>query len=218
MYAKDPEAAVLQIIRAADRPVSRGDILAALESAGVDRAAAVVRWKRLRPTIKAHENVVVADHDRYRWVEAEGQLDPQQALAALARGRLSAKARADLVDIVTAAMRAPNGDAASAARQRQAAIDDVRAFAELAIEMEELVANQASARAMVHRLRARAKLAGLEPVDRAGAATTFDPKRHKPIGAPIGYGRPVVVVRPGYLWHAPTEDVLIAKAVVQDMD
>ena len=62
-----------------------------------------------------------------------------------------------------------------AARQRQAGIDAARALAELAIEVEELTAKQASADTVVHRLRARVHRSGLEPIDRAGEETTFDP-------------------------------------------
>lgn len=57
---------------------------------------------------------------------------------------------------------------------------------------------------------------GLEPIDRAGEETRFDRTRHKPIGGSIGDGAAVVVVRPGYVWKAPSEDVLIGKAVVEE--
>jgi hypothetical protein len=99
---------------------------------------------------------------------------------------------------------------------RQAEIAAIRALAELAVEVEELAFNEASARAVVHRVRARAKLAQLEPIERAGAETTFNRARHKPIGQDIADGTVVVVVRPGYVWKAPPEDLVIAKAVVQD--
>ena len=89
-------------------------------------------------------------------------------------------------------------------------------MAQLAIEVEELTTNQASARAMIHRVRAEVKRTGLEPIDRAGDVTRFDPRRHEPIGRPIEAGTSVVVVRPGYVWKTSTEEVLIAKAVVQD--
>jgi hypothetical protein len=113
--------------------------------------------------------------------------------------------------------RAPAEDLrAQVSTLRQAEIDAIRALAELAIEVEELVFNEASARAVVHRVRARTKLAQLEPIERAGAETTFNRARHKPIGQDIADGTLVVVVRPGYLWKAPPEDLLIAKAIVQN--
>lgn len=105
-----------------------------------------------------------------------------------------------------------------AARRRQDAIDGVRALAELAIEVEELVANEASARALLHRVRARVKRAGLEPIERAGERITFDQKHHVPVGRSIPEGKPVVVIRPGYRWESDTEELLIAKAVVQEGD
>lgn len=98
----------------------------------------------------------------------------------------------------------------------QAAMPFLRALAELAIEVEELTVNQASARAMIHRVRARVKRMGLEPIDRAGELSTLDRTRHEPIGRPISDGTPVIVVRPGYIWKAPTGDVLIVRAIVQD--
>jgi hypothetical protein len=98
----------------------------------------------------------------------------------------------------------------------QEALDGVRALAELAIEVEELIVNEASAAALIHRIRGRVKRAGLEPIERAGEETSFARARHKPIGRPIADGTPVIVVRPGYVWKGPDGDVLIAKAVVQE--
>ena len=45
---------------------------------------------------------------------------------------------------------------------------------------------------------------------------TFDRRRHEPIGPPIADGARVVVVRPGYAWKTADENVLVARAVVQD--
>jgi hypothetical protein len=104
----------------------------------------------------------------------------------------------------------------TAARQRQAVLDGLRALAELAGEVEELAVNQASTRAMVHRVRSRVKLSGLEPIERASDTVTFDRRRHQPIGPAINDGAAVVVVRPGYAWKTAAEDVLVARAVVQE--
>ena len=115
------------------------------------------------------------------------------ALDRLAGSGLPAKTRAALVAQVRAAL---TGAAA------ETEIPLVRALAELAIEVEELTVNEASARAMIHRVRARVKRVGLEPIDHAGEQSTLDRTRHEPIGRPIGDGTPVVVVRPGYVWRA----------------
>jgi hypothetical protein len=102
------------------------------------------------------------------------------------------------------------------ARRRQAEIDAVRALAELASEVEELTANEVTPDVMVRQVRAWVRRSGLEAIDRAGQETAFDRKRHKPIGPAIRDGAPVLVVRPGYVWKTPTEDVLIGKAVVEE--
>jgi len=56
----------------------------------------------------------------------------------------------------------------------------------------------------------------LEPIERAGDRVAFDRRRHQPIGPPIDTGAEVVVVRPGYAWKTDHEDVLVARAVVQE--
>jgi hypothetical protein len=102
------------------------------------------------------------------------------------------------------------------AQERQLRIDAIRALAELAMEVEELTANEAEAAVLVEKVRARANREGLEPIGRAGEETTFDRSRHKPIGGGLRDGAVVYVVRPGYTWHAPDEDVLIGKAIVEE--
>jgi hypothetical protein len=104
----------------------------------------------------------------------------------------------------------------TATRQRQAVLDGLRALAELASEVEELTVNEASARAMIHRVRSRVKMSDLEPIERAGESVRFDRRRHELIGPPAREGATVLVVRPGYSWRTADEDVLVARAVVQE--
>jgi hypothetical protein len=225
LFEVDRLEAVLRVLREARRALDAGEIKAALEAGGVDRIALDLAWPHLQKKIKAHERVRVVD-SRYAWSTKPREISAAEALDLLLRGRPAAKQKGELAEIVRGGLTGPasNGagtDAAPpaaerAARDRQEAIDHVRALAELAIEVEELTANQASARAMIHRVRAEVKRIGLEPIDRAGDTTTFDPTRHESIGRPIAAGAAVVVVRPGYRWKSPSEDVLIAKAVVQD--
>jgi hypothetical protein len=92
----------------------------------------------------------------------------------------------------------------------------VQAMVDLVIDVEELAANGASSRALIHRVRAQARRVGLDPIDGAGEPSEMDRYRHRPVGAPIGDGAPVVVVRPGYIWRSGQDSVLVAKAVVQD--
>jgi hypothetical protein len=102
------------------------------------------------------------------------------------------------------------------ARKRQVEIDAVRALAELASEVEERTVNETKPQVLVHEVRAWVRRSGLEPIERAGEEIGFDRKKHKPIGGSIRDGALVVVVRPGYVWKTPTEDVLISKAIVEE--
>jgi len=49
---------------------------------------------------------------------------------------------------------------------------------------------------------------------RAGQEIPYEESRHEPVGDFPNDGEPVTVIRPGYLWHAPGEAVLISKALV----
>ena len=47
-----------------------------------------------------------------------------------------------------------------------------------------------------------------------GETIEYDETRHEPVGDFPADGESVTVIRPGYLWHAPGEAVLISKALV----
>jgi hypothetical protein len=93
-------------------------------------------------------------------------------------------------------------------------IDAMRSLAELAIEVEELVANGAEADVLIERVRVLAEINSLEPIGQVGVQLPFDPARHTPLAGYPDAGSPVSVVRPGYTWHAGDEDVLLERAVV----
>jgi hypothetical protein len=135
-------------------------------------------------------------------------------------GRLQKRLRADSSVMVEAGYRyrwiADSPDALEDVSARQNTLDGLRSLAALASEVEELTINQASSRAMIHRVRSRVRLSGLEPIERAGDRVAFDRRRHEPIGAPIADGTSVVVVRPGYMWKSAHEDVLVVRAAVQE--
>lgn len=215
MFTADPCAAVLRVLEEAGTPLTAGEVKHVLRAARVPRAEADRAWPGVRNRIRAHEHVIV-EADRYTWTPQPRGIAGVEALELLAAGRLDAATRAWLLDAARAALTGTGPGPEAAARHRQSQIDGVRALAELAIEVEELTANAASSAAMVHRVRARVRRTGLEPVERAGEQTTFDRRRHQSIGRPIRDGAAVVVVRPGYVWKAAGEDVLIAKAVVED--
>jgi hypothetical protein len=107
-------------------------------------------------------------------------------------------------------------DMVPASRLRQVELDAARELAGMAIDVEEQVAKGASGKAIIHRVRARMKRLRLEPVGRAGEEVTFDRTQHQPMRAGVPDGARVLVVRPGYIWRLPGEDLVIEKPVVQD--
>jgi hypothetical protein len=229
IFAADAEAAVLRVLRDAGTALTAGEVKRALMAGGVSKSAADGAWPRIQRKIRSHDRVTT-EGNRYRWAAGGPEVSPDEALNLLVRGRSSARRKEELALVVRAALVGTTSEVApprendagarsdpeSAARRRQGEIDAVRTLAELAIEVEELTVNEASSVALIHRVRARVHRSGLEPIDRAGDETTFDRKRHRAIGRPIRDGAPVVVVRPGYVWKSPTEDVLIARAVVEE--
>jgi len=100
------------------------------------------------------------------------------------------------------------------ARERQARIDAMSTVAELAAEVEELTAKQAAPEVLLEHTRALTGGRGLEAIGRAGQEIPYEEAHHEPVGEFPNDGEPVTVIRPGYLWHAPGESVLISKALV----
>jgi hypothetical protein len=88
------------------------------------------------------------------------------------------------------------------------------AVAELAAEVEELTAKRAAPDVLLEHTRALTGGSGLEAIGRAGESTPYDEIHHDPVGDFPNEGDAVIVIRPGYLWHAPGEAVLISKALV----
>jgi hypothetical protein len=226
-FATDPLAAVLTVLREAgpERELRAEEVKGALLARGVPGDRLHV-WRRLQERLVAHDRVAVGGNRyrrTYRWLPEPPPPSPAQALALLAGHRLPAHRRAQLVELVRAALpgpavpaESPVGDRVAIARLEQREKDAMRALAEMAIEVEELATNEASARAMVHTVRALTKLAELRPIERAGEMACFDRARHTSVGGRIMDGAPVLVLRPGYMWNRPDGEVLIARAVVQD--
>jgi hypothetical protein len=212
LFGADPSGAVRRVLREAGSAVTATEIKGTLRAAGVselDKRA----WDRLQKRLRADDHVVIEPGYRYRWVADPVVPSMAEAFEQVVRAA-GGRARPAYVEAVRRAL--GGSDEPDEGRQRQALFDGLRALAELASEVEELTANEASARAMVHRVRSRVKLAGLEPIERAGETTTFDRRRHELVGPPVGDGAKVLVVRPGYAWKTPHEDVLLARAVVHE--
>jgi hypothetical protein len=215
LFTHDADAAVLRVLQGGSAAMTAREIKAALRAAGVPGDDADRAWPRIRQRIRCHGHVIV-DERAYRWAAQAREIGAAEALELLAHNRLRAAAKTELLMIVRAALTGPSSDLESAARRRQAQIDAVRALAELASDVEELTANEVAPQVLVRQVRARVKRSSLEPIERAGEATRFDRRRHEPVGPAIRDGAPVVVVRPGYVWKAPSEDILIRKAVVEE--
>jgi hypothetical protein len=141
----------------------------------------------------------------------------------LTRGEREALAEAVRAQVASAPTTAPApvptsqpAESVSPGRLRQVELDAARELAGLAAEVEEQVAKGASGKAVIHKVRARLKRLRLEAVERAGESVPFDRERHQPLRAGISQGATVLVVRPGYIWRLPGEDVELERPVVQD--
>jgi len=219
LFADDPLAAVLTVLRDDQREAGlrAEQVKEALQARGVP-ADALGGWRRVQARLVTDDRVRVGG-DRYRrtyrYLGEPPRPSPAQALALLAGHRLPSPRRAQLVEILRGALNG-GADTRRAAELEQREKDAVRALVQMAIEVEELATNQASARALVHTVRMRTRSAMLEAVERAGESTHFDRARHQSVGGPIADGASVVVIRPGYAWNGPNGKVLVARAVVQD--
>jgi hypothetical protein len=242
LFAASADAAVLQVLRDSGKALVKAEIIDELATAGVPRPVADDAWGRVQKHLRLDKRVI-AERDRqtlrYRWNPAPPPGPaPADALRLLVEGRLTRGEREALAQTVRAALQArspapartgrtakaeaataapsPSGETVSLHRLRQVEMDAARALVEMAIEVEEQAAKGASARAIIHRVRARMKRLRLEPIEQAGAEVSFDRARHQPLRAGIPDGATVLVVRPGYVWRAPGEDLPIEKPLVQD--
>jgi hypothetical protein len=207
---------VVGILRDAGKGLSPGDIRQAWQAAGMKKAAADKAWVQVQKLVKAHPQVCL-EGSRYRWAGPElPEVSPEQAFELLLKDGLPGPRRTALAEVVREALTESNDSSPDAARRRQAQIDAVRQLAELASEVEELLANETEPPVMIRQIRAWVKRSGLDPVGQAGEATRFDRARHRPIMGRIRDGASVIVVRPGYIWNRGGEDVLLGKAIVEE--
>ena len=233
LFAADPVASVLRVLGEADGALTAIEVKKALQAGGVKKAAADEAWPAVQKRLKVHDDVLV-EGNRYRRKTPPAPPSALEALELLLQGDVTDARKGALVEAVRAALAAPEPepgpglapepdaephpepDLEEAARQRQAAIDAVKLLADLASEVEELIANETEPEVMIRQIRAWVKRSGLDPVGRAGEETKFDRKTHRPIGGQIRDGATVIVVRPGYIYKAPEKDLLIGKAVVEE--
>jgi hypothetical protein len=221
LFAENADAAVLHVLRDSGRAMAKAEIIEALVAAGVEQPAARDAWHQVQRRISQHHRVVLDKQGRfhrYRWdPHAPTPLSADEAFERIVTGNLAPFDMQELVEVVRSALvGGPAHRDGEADQPQQLDLEAARALAEMAIEIEELAAKQASARAMIHRVRARMRRMRLEPIDQAGDEVPFDRQRHQTIGPEIRDGAPVVVVRPGYMWRTPEKDLLIERPVVQD--
>jgi hypothetical protein len=220
LFVASAESAVIRVLQESGRGLTKGEIIKALVDGGVDEAAADRAWDSVRRRLNLRADVAAHREgrgNRYTWIGKPMPVPrhPSEAFEQLLANGATRVNREVLIEMVRTALDR-QGRSNPASRAEQVEMDAARALAEMAIEVEELAAKEASARAMIHRVRARMKRMRLEPIDRAGDQVAFDRQRHQPIGPDIPDGAPVVVVRPGYVWKTPNRDLLIERPVVQD--
>jgi hypothetical protein len=223
LFATSADAAVHQVLRDSGKALVKSEILDGLASAGVPRSAAGDAWGPVQKHLRLDKRVI-AQRDgqvlRYRWnPDPPPSPGPVDALAMLVEGRLTRGEREALAETLRAgclSQRGAGGEMVPASRLRQAEVDAARELAGMAIDVEEQVVKGASGKAVIHRVRTRMKKLRLEPVEKAGESVAFDRMLHKAIRTGIAEGASVLVVRPGYVWRLPGEDVVIEKPVIQD--
>jgi hypothetical protein len=209
---------VLRVLQEAEAPLTAIEVKKALQAGGISKTAADEAWPAVQKRIKTREDVVV-EGNRYRCASPTPALTALEALDLLVSDdELAPRRKEQLAETIRTVLSAPEPepDLEAAARQRQAQIDAVKLLAELASEVEELLANETEPTVMIRQIRAWVKRSGLDPVGRAGEETKFDRKTHRPVDGQIRDGATVVVVRPGYIWKAPEKDLLLGKAVVEE--
>lgn len=225
LFAISVDAAVLQVLRDSGRLLVKSEILAELARAGVPGSDADSAWGAAQKRLRVDPRVITEKDRlsvRYGWnPEPPPAPNPAEALALLVRGRLTLGEREALAEAVRAGMNAAGSgriseETVSTNRLRQVELDAARELAGMAIDVEEQVAKGASAKAIIHRVRTRMKRLRLEPIDKAGESVPFDQVRHQPIRAGIPDGAKVLVVRPGYAWRTPGDDILLERPLVQD--
>lgn len=239
LFATSAPDAVLRVLRDSGLALAKAEILDRLAAVGVPRSTADQAWSQAQKRLRT-DNRVIAEKDRqtvrYRWnPDPPPAPSAADALTLLVEGRLTRGEREALAQTVREALAgavsaatapaapdqppapAPAADEmVPANRLRQVELDAARELAGMAGDVEEQAAKGASSKAIIHRVRSRMKRLRLEPDEKAGETVPFDRARHQPMRSGIPDGAPVLVVRPGYTWRLPGDDLVIEKPVVQD--
>jgi hypothetical protein len=211
-FSRDPLAFFLELIQQSGKPVTFDEIRALLVQNGLSDHLVTTEWIVHERMIKSDVHITYLPETRtYAWGPAMELPDAMQAVLLLASGKAQINPdRKTLGDIVLAALQAPKPPS----DEERLKADSARAYAKVAMELEELIASGASGRALLQRIHAGAQALGLRPIETAGATIRFDRLRHDPVLSSTQDGSEVLVVRPGYMWQAGDKEVLVAKPVV----
>lgn len=235
-FEQDAVGVFADLIRDGNAGTNAGVTMAAMKKTltGLGLAEADVKkaWTASLPKLKQHKHIVVTaakyawtetPRDPYAQLRAQG---PQKAFDRLLKGgRIPADEKQVLIEVVRAELsgggiagdgrtEAIRANELRTAQDQKVRAQGVQAFAELAMELEELVVNGAGADILIERVRRGAGTQGLTPIGSAGQTASFDRSKHSPIVGSPKDGTRVTVVRPGYSWRTAKEDVLVAKALV----
>jgi len=204
-FDKDPAAVFLDVLRNAGEPLTAKRAKDTLVERGLPEASVSKQWGAFqREIVKFHPHVTRPSSLKYAWRETPVPAD--EALTRLldllkTTSRSKGRLRDELATLVHDGLKDAGGDDETkirAAQERQAEIDVLRAFAELAGEVEELAYNSGDPDVIVERVQTRVAGHSLTQIGRSGDDAPFDPEVHKPIGSRPGDGATVRIVRPGY--------------------
>lgn len=185
-FDADPVSVFADVIKNGSRAgLTKAAICKAVIEQGLPADIVGKAWKA--PALKAHPHIVLTG-TKWSWSDEAKAQQPKQTRPKKA---VSAQASADQVPGVL-----------------------LRVLTELAIDVEELVANGASSQSVLERLHIRMKAQGLTPIGKVDEKIVFDRQRHRAVAGSLSDGSTVFVVRPGYMWHAGGKETLVEKALV----
>ncbi|GAA3621713.1 hypothetical protein GCM10022223_43260 [Kineosporia mesophila] len=217
-FTEDAGAAFVEVIRKADRPVSKGDITAGIVDAGADSAQVQRQWERLRGHLKAHPNISKPKPTLYEWSFApRPSRDSLYLLAEQAGKRGQAwlvQAYVDaLADTLARAETTSSGAHGSWSDQRE--LEKVTLIADLVSSVAMLAAEGRSTTDIEDWLLQEADRHRLSPIGRIGEEITYDKDLHEPKGGRPRAGDLMRVTRPGFSWIGTGHPVTVVKALVE---
>jgi hypothetical protein len=194
VFARDPLAAHLQILRDAGGPVAWHDFPRILGDAGVARSRAVAAWGAVKVRLAGHPRVVAAG------VPTTFQWRAEPAASSTTPPAVPPGPPVDLQGLLES-------------QRRQARIDGLRAAVALLTELQSYRPGPREPRELWEDLSEGAAADhGLSAFGRPGETVDYDPLIHELIGEDQGELR---VLRAGYTWTHGDETVVLQRARVR---